>query len=174
MADREDLLDARELKTLRDSLNSGFQARHLERIFGSPRQLYQEAQELQVIGNTQQVEALLTNPRVSGFMITQINDVAWEFHAGLLDVWRNPKPAYYAARRVNQLNVVVLRAVRPTAAVGESVQVDLTLVCRQPLHSGAQILLSVEDPSQQEITSHALPIPIHPGIHPQEALRLIS
>ncbi len=106
---REDLLDARELKTLRDSLNMGFQERRLERIFGSPRGLYQEAQELQVIGNRQQVEALLANPRVSGYMITQLNDVAWEFHAGLLDVWRNPKPAYSSAKKFNQPHVVLLK-----------------------------------------------------------------
>lgn len=169
---KEDLLDARELKILRDSLNSGFQERHLERIFGSPHKLYQEAQELQVIGNTQQVEALLTNPRVSGYMITQINDVAWEFHAGLLDVWRKPKPAYPAACRVNQLNVIVLRAARPNAAIGESVAVDLTLVCRLPLRSDAQIQLSVLDPSLQEITRNLLPVPIHPGIHPLEGIRV--
>ncbi len=169
---KEELLDARELKTLRDSLNNGFQARHLERIFGSPRRLYQEAQELQVIGNTQQVEALLINPRVSGYMITQINDVAWEFHAGLLDVWRKPKLAYYAAQKVNQLNVIVLRAARPTATVGESVSVDLTLVSRQPLHSNTHIQLSVTDPSHQEIASYVEPIPFHPGIHPLKGLRV--
>ena len=168
---REELLDARELKTLRDSLNSGFRERRLERIFGSPRKLYQEAQELQVIGNTQQVEALLTNPRVSGYMITQINDVAWEFHAGLLDVWRKPKPAYYAAQKVNQANVIILKAASPSITVGERIVVDLTLVSRLALHSGAQIQLSVIDPCLQEITSYTLPIPIHPGIHPLEAVK---
>ena len=169
---QEDLLDARELKTLRDSLNSGFQERGLERIFGSPRGLYPEAQELQVIGNKQQVEALLTNPRVSGYMITQLNDVAWEFHAGLLDVWRNPKPAYASAKKFNQPHVVILKPASPTVTVGSNLLVDLTLVSRLPLHSDAQIQITVIDPSLQEIAAYQVSIPAHPGVHPLEGIRV--
>ncbi len=46
---REDLLDARELKTLRDSLRQGFQERGLEDIFGSRSSLYQQAQKLHAL-----------------------------------------------------------------------------------------------------------------------------
>jgi hypothetical protein len=166
---REDLLDARELKTLRDSLNSGFQDRHLDRIFGSVRQLYKEAQELQCIGNTQQIEALLTNPRVSGYMVTQLNDVAWEFHAGLLDVWRRPKPAYQAAKRVNRKQVVILRAARPCAVAGASVAVGLTLVSHAPLASDTWIEWVVKDPLSREVARgrHSA-LPIQAGIHALE------
>ena len=72
---REDLLDARQFVTLRDSLHAGFEQRRLEHVFGSMRNLYLEAQRLQAIGNRQQIEAVLVNPRVSGYVITQYNDV---------------------------------------------------------------------------------------------------
>ncbi len=169
---REDLLDARELKILRDSLHQGFQERELGWIFGSTQRMFQEAQELQAIGNTQQIEALLANPRVSGFIITQLNDVAWEFHAGLLDLWRNPKPAYYAAQRVNQPHVLVLKPLQASAVTGEKVQVDLTLVNRQPLHPGAVLQVTVYDPSRGETDCRPIPVPHHPGIHVLERIQV--
>jgi len=169
---REDLLDSRELVTLRDSLHQGFQERSLSRIFGSTQRFFQEAQELHVIGNTQQLEALLVNARVSGFVITQLNDVAWEFHAGLLDLWRNPKPAYYAAKRVNQPYVLVLKAQRPSAVAGEKVQVDVTLVNRLPVHPQAVLQVFLYDPSGQEMGSRQVQVPLHPGIHFLERIQV--
>lgn len=132
---RENLLDARELKILRDGLLQGFQQRHLEQVFGSPQDLFLEAQKLQALGNTQQLEAILSNPRVSGYVLTQLNDVAWEFHAGLLDLWRKPKLAYYAAQRVNRSCLIVVRPRRAVAFIDEVVELDLSLVNRNSLSS---------------------------------------
>ena len=71
---RDNLLDARQFVTLRNSLHAGFRERGLERVFGSERNLYLAAQRLQAIGNRRQIEAVITNPRVSGYVITQFND----------------------------------------------------------------------------------------------------
>ena len=167
---REDLLDARELKVLRDDLHEGFQKRKLDRIFGSVRNLFLEAQRVQAIGNTQQLEALLINPRISGYVISQLNDVAWEFHAGLLDLWRYPKLAYYAAQRVNQPQVLILNAQQITADLGGTVKVDLTLVNRVPMADRGRIFIKVKDPQGEDVSSAERELAMFNGIQPLESL----
>ena len=170
---REDLLDARELKILRDGLLQGFHERNLERIFGSPRGLFDAAQGLQALGNTQQLEAVLTNPRVSGYVLTQLNDVSWEFHAGLLDLWRNPKPSYYAAQRINRPHLLVLRAMRAAVYTGETVELELSLVCRDSL-SGVTGLVTIEavDPAGGEAFRREVEVQLHPGVQVLENISL--
>jgi hypothetical protein len=169
---REDLIDARELKALRDSLHEGFRARRLDQVFGTTANLARQAQELQAAGNTQQTEALLTNPRISGYLITQLNDVSWEFHAGLVDVWRKPKPAYYAARRLNLPQLLVLRPERETAATGGRVPVRLTLVNQAALPEGLEIQTVVEAPDGSEILRRTDAAPARAGIHPLPGIDL--
>jgi hypothetical protein len=161
---QEDLLDARELKTLRDSLREGFRKRKLEQVFGSVKNLFQEAQDLHAAGNTQQIEALLVNPRVSGFIITQLNDVAWEFHAGLLDLWRNPKAAYYAALRLNRPHVLVLRPARRSAHPGELVSLELAVRSRDQGPPGTRLCVTVSGPLGQEVFSRETEIDLLAGI----------
>ena len=163
---KEELLDARELKSLRDSLHKGFQDRHLDQVFGDIKKLYQETQELQCIGNTQQIEALLLNHRVSGYAITQLNDVSWEFHAGLLDVWRNPKPAYYAAKRFNQPNLIIIKADQLTVSIGDTTHVEVMLVNHKELRQDTIAQISVFDPYGKEIESEHLLLPVQTGIFP--------
>jgi beta-galactosidase len=167
---REDLLDATELKTYRDSLRKGYQKRKLDRVFGSLSNLFREAQEVQAAGNTLQFEALLINPRISGYGITQLNDVSFEFHAGLLDLWRNPKPAYYAAQRLNLPQVLVLNARPVTVEVGGTATVDLTLVNRAPMEDIGCIFIAVKDPQGEQVYSSELELNLRNRIQPLESL----
>jgi hypothetical protein len=169
---REHLLDARELKAFRDSLHKGFAERRLDRVFGTVANLARQAQELQAAGNTQQIEALLTNPRISGYLVTQINDVSWEFHAGLLDLWRNPKPAYFAAQRVNRAHLLVLHPERETGVAGDEVPVQLTLINQVSLPDGVEIQVVLQAPDGREISRQAQPAPAKAGIHPLPSIRL--
>ena len=122
------------MSAFRDSLHEGFAARGLDRVFGSVQELVTASQEVQARGNTRQVEALLVNPRVSGFLVTQLNDVAWEFHAGILDPWRKPKRTYDALKRLNQPSCLILKASDAVVTSGDRVDVTLTLV--QRFHPG--------------------------------------
>jgi beta-galactosidase len=161
---REHLRDAQEMKAFRDSLYEGFEARRLDRVFGSVRNLIQASQALQVAGLTRQIEALMANPRVSGYIITQLNDVAWEFHAGILDPWRNPKPVYHALKRLNQPHAIVLKATTSVATCGERVDVQLTLVNRQPLPGKGHVHVVVRDPTGKEIETWSQTAPPGSGI----------
>jgi hypothetical protein len=159
-----DLRDAREMRAFRDDLHEGFTARGLDRVFGSIRQLVSEAQEAHARGNTRQVEAILTNPRVSGFLVTQLNDVAWEFHAGILDQWRKPKQAYYALKRVNQPHCVILKATDAVVASGDRIDVALTLVQRGPSQADEQVLVTVTTPAGRVLAAESHPVPLGSGI----------
>jgi beta-galactosidase len=167
---QEDLLDAQELKSFRDSLNQGFQKRELDRIFGSVSNLFLEAQQVQAIGNTQQLEALMINPRISGFVLSQLNDVAWEFHAGILDLWRYPKLAYYAAQRVNQPRLVIMNTQQVTAGLGETVMVDLTVVNRLPTARKGCLSTQLKDPQGEIVSKIEREIDMVDGIQSLESL----
>lgn len=168
--DRTELRDAREARAFRDDLHAGFTVRKLDRIFGTVRNLVLAAQELHAAGNACQLEALLCNPRISGYVITQMQDVAWEFHAGLLDLWRNPKAAYYASQRLNRPQVVVLRATAPAMVAGENFNVALTLVNTTPLAASGRLVVILRDPAGQETTLLEQPAPARDGIHELGAL----
>ncbi|UCC64406.1 MAG: beta galactosidase jelly roll domain-containing protein, partial [Anaerolineae bacterium] len=168
--ERQHLRDAQEMKAFRDSLHQGFETRRLGRVFGSVRQLIQATQAQQAAGLKHQVEALLVNRRVSGYVVTQLNDVAWEFHAGVLDPWRQPKPAYEALKRLNGPHCVVLKAARPVVTGGDTVDVAITLVSQNPLPSEAQLYMTVHDPRGKEVEARQQRAPAGAGIQELGAL----
>jgi beta-galactosidase len=159
-----DVRDAREMRAFRDSLHEGFAARGLDRVFGSIPELVKEAQEAQARGNSRQVEALLANPRVSGFLVTQLNDVAWEFHAGILDQWRKPKRTYYALERLNQPNCLILKATDAVVTSGGRVEVALTLVQRGLSQADEQVVVTVKTPAGRQLATESHPVPLGSGI----------
>jgi hypothetical protein len=168
---REDLLDARELKAFRDSLHQGFQERALERIFGSMPNLFLEAQRLQAIGNTQHLEAVLSNPRISGYVMTQLNDVSYEFHAGLVDLWRNPKLAHAAAKAANQSWLLILKADRWVATPEDVVDVKVTLVNGLPLPLNTRLKVALSS-ADGNVVNSLHDVPLHTGIHPLGSIQL--
>lgn len=161
---QEHLRDAQEMRAFRDSLHEGFAARGLDGIFGSVRELVVASQEMQAQGNTRQIEALLANPRVSGFLVTQLNDVAWEFHAGILDPWRNPKLTYDALKRLNQPNCLILSAPRSVVTTGDQVEVTLTLVREISPDASQEILVTVCDPEGRELVRESRSVTPGSGI----------
>src|SRR4030095_7251572 len=114
---------------------------------GTVKVLVQQAQELQAAGNTRHIEAILANPRISGYILTQLNDVAWEFHAGLLDMWRRPKLAYTAVKRLNQPHVLILNLPKTIISQDSKLALRLTLVNRAPLTGPDQMCIQLFTPT---------------------------
>jgi hypothetical protein len=129
------------------------------------KDLVREAQELHAAGNTRHIEAVLANPRISGFILTQLNDVAWEFHAGLLDIWRRPKLAYDAVIRLNQNHVLILNIPNPVLSQDSKLELGLTLVNREPLTGPDQVSIQLFDPDGKEIFNTSQAAPQGAGIH---------
>jgi len=145
-------------------LHEGFAARGLDQVFGSVRELIAASQEVQARGNTRQIEALLVNPRVSGFLVTQLNDVAWEFHAGILDPWRKPKRTYDAVKRLNQPDCLILRASAAVVTTGDRVDVTLTLIQRVPAEAAEEVVVTVFGPNGKELAHERHHVPPGAGI----------
>jgi len=147
----EKLLDAQIVNGLRDGLHQGFKRRGLEEIFGSAQRLFEEA--------------LLTNPQVSGYILTQLNDVGWELEAGILDLWRNPKPAYHALKRLNQPHCLVTAPQALAICPGSSTWIDLSLLNQVSLEGNEQIVVSVQNQAGDEISAQSL-LPVYSaGLH---------
>jgi hypothetical protein len=158
--------DAQELMAFRDSLHAGFAARGLGALFGSPAGLCQATQELQRQGVASQLEAVLCNPRASGYVLTHLSDAAWEFDAGLLDVWRRPKAAYEAARRLNQPQALALHAEAPVAMAGDRLALALTRLSQVPPGAGARVEVVTRLPSGEALPERHIPAAGAAGIHP--------
>jgi len=126
------LQDERDYAGIRDGLERGLEKRGLARSFGGVTGFVEACQLQQALGVRRQSEALRLNPRVSGWVLTQLNDASWECSAGLVDPWRNPKRA---AGEIPRLTAPFLLAVRPaTQAVeaGDRAQFTLTLASDVP------------------------------------------
>jgi beta-galactosidase len=169
---QEHLVDAREMKTFRDSLHKGFAERGLDGIFGTVKDMVREAQELQAAGNTRHIEAVLANPRISGYVLTQLNDVAWEFHAGLLDIWRRPKLAYTAVKRLNQAHVLIVDIPKTVIPQDSALVLSLTLVNRTPLSGPDQISVQLLEPDGKEVSIFRQDAPQGAGINPLREITL--
>jgi hypothetical protein len=167
-----DLLDAREFVAFRDSLHEGFRQRGLVSYFGSVRELIRQAQRQQALGNRRQIEAVLTNPRISGYTVTQLNDVCCEFHAGLLDIWRRPKEVFYEYKRLQQDRVLIVETSRATVATGQSYGVNVTLVDRVSVAVSDQVTVSVSDQTGRQIQSNDFAAPAGTGIKPLGSLSI--
>ncbi len=150
-SNQTDLLDARELISFQSSLNEGFAARKLDLVFGSTREFYNQAQNLQGLVDRRQLEALLCNPRVSGYTLTQLNDVSFECNGGLVDLWRRPKPAYEAFKQLNQPCRLIIRTDQPSVKKGGKIQAQVWLVSQMDLQEDAILTLTLLGPARGNI-----------------------
>ena len=159
-----DGVDAHELRLFCTSLENGFRERRLERVFGSLDNLFAAAQEQQSSGNIRQIEAIMANPRTSGYCLTQLNDLSWEFHAGILDVWRRPKRVYEALKRVNRPRCLILMAASRVAACNSQTPMIVTLVDDIPVAEPATVHVTVADETGAQRASFRLNVPAGAGI----------
>lgn len=167
-----DGVDARELRLFCDSLEQGFQERGLERVFGALDNLIAAAQEQQAAGDVRQIEAVLANRRASGYCLTQLNDVAWEFHGGIVDLWRRPKRVHAALKRVNRPHCLILEAAPRVVACGSPAHLAVTVVDSAPLPPGAVVVVETDTPDGAAGQAIHLAVPAGAGVKELGALEL--
>ncbi len=151
-------VDAQDVIGYRDSLRQGVVSRGLEELFGGVAGLVQAAQQLQARGDARQAEALRLNPNVSGYVVTQLNDAAWELSAGLVDLWRQPKLALAALARVNASRVLVVRPERAAVAAGSILRLRAWLVDEQEGSRRGRLALELRAPAGQAVISEGWPV----------------
>jgi hypothetical protein len=168
--DQLHLIDAREMIAFRDDLRNSLSKHGISRCFTSVRDLAVATQAQGAAGNRRQIEAVLTNRRVSGYILTAINDGGSEFHAGILDLWRRPKKTYHDLPRHNRDRVLVLFGERAVVTHGEEAIVRLTAVDHVFAPTG-KVLVQVCDPDGRTIAEEERTIPPGQGIKELGAIR---
>jgi hypothetical protein len=169
---QKQLLDARELEKIRNDLHEGFALRKLESVFGSVQNLVQACCRQQVLANRSQIEAIIQNPDISGFGLTQLNDVAWEFQAGILDLWRNPKPVYYELSRLNKDTVAILHPIAFTTTPTQPALIEACVVHRLEPLEDVQISTAIIAPNGREILQTCQRIRLKSGVNRLEDIHL--
>jgi Glycosyl hydrolases family 2/Glycosyl hydrolases family 2, sugar binding domain len=84
------------------------------------------AQELQYRALKYQIETLRWEQAISGYVITELNDVQWESN-GLMDVLNRPRAFAERLADLQRPQLVVARALRTAIRVGERVQASVRL-----------------------------------------------
>jgi len=158
--------------SLRDDLYRGFHERNLEKVFNSVPHLFEKSLEMQSKGLARQIEAILTNSQVSGYIITQLNDVGWELEAGILDVWRNPKPAYFALKRLNQSHCLITALQTYTINPGGSTWMEVSLLNQFPLEGNEQIVVMIQNHSGALISRQLIQPVYSSGLHRLDRIKI--
>jgi hypothetical protein len=158
------LLDAQELEVIRNDLYKGFSERDLGRIFGSIQDLVKTSIRQQTLAIRSQIEAILQNPNISGYSLTQLADVSWEFQAGILDLWRHPKPSYYELIRLNKDTVIIIHPRSHITTPQQPVILEISVLHRSDPLDNVEIRLSILPPRGDEhLISHNV-LSLHSGI----------
>jgi len=99
----------------------------LDGIFPTVREFCEATQDIHAVANKLMLEAIRINPDIDGFTIHAYTDGDWVVGAGLLDIFRNPKKPYYAARETNQPVYLALRTSKRNAYAGDDVVLTATV-----------------------------------------------
>lgn len=113
--DEQHLSDAVLLRDLRDDLAQALAERGLDREIGDVPSLVARTQALQAEGILAQTATLRRNPNVSGIILTQLADAGWEQMAGLVGLWRHPRPALEAFTRALRPRVLHAEPADPSS-----------------------------------------------------------
>jgi len=84
-----------------------------------------------------EIESLRVQPELQGYVITEFTDINWESN-GLLDMWRHPKTFSERLGRLQQDQLVVLRAEQRNLTVGDRARADVYFSNYGPEVSGAR------------------------------------
>ena len=119
-------------------LETRFRDAGLAPIFGDVDGFVDAAQEFQYRALKYQIETLRWERPISGYVITELNDVQWESN-GLMDVMNHPRRFADRLARLQQPWLIIARASRTTVAVGESVEVSVRLAGAEETPKGCKL-----------------------------------
>jgi Glycosyl hydrolases family 2/Glycosyl hydrolases family 2, sugar binding domain len=119
-------------------LETRFRDAQLAPIFGDLDGFVSAAQELQYRGLKRQIETLRWERQISGYVITELNDVQWESN-GLMDVQNHPRAFAERLANLQQPWLIIPQTARTTVRAGESFEVSLRLAGAAEPPDGAQL-----------------------------------
>src|SRR5580704_2697443 len=118
-------------------LETRFRDAQLAPIFGDLDGFVNAAQELQYRGLKRQIETLRWERAISGYVITELNDVQWESN-GLMDVQNHPRAFAERLANLQQPWLIIAQTARTAVRAGERFEVSVRLAGAADLPEGAQ------------------------------------
>jgi hypothetical protein len=127
-------------------LETRFRDAQLASVFGDLDGFVSAAQELQYRGLKRQIETLRRERRISGYVITELNDVQWESN-GLMDVLNHPRAFAERLAHLQQPWLIIAQAPRTAVRAGERFEVSVRLAGAADTPDGAQLKWRFADQS---------------------------
>jgi hypothetical protein len=127
-------------------LETRFRDAQLAPIFGDLDGFVNAAQELQYRGLKRQIETLRWERAISGYVITELNDVQWESN-GLMDVQNHPRAFAERLANLQQPWLIIAQTARTAVRAGERFEVSVRLAGAADLPEGAQFKWRFADES---------------------------
>ena len=116
-----------------------------EEIYPDLQRFCLDQQNIHGEANKRMIEAIRSNPGVSGYCIHALIGGDWVLGAGLLDLWRNPKShAYEATKSANQPRIMPIRVIPRNAYAERGAKLEII---------GASDLVALEGVLKIEIVS---------------------
>lgn len=110
--------------TLPDGVENRFADYQYGSLFSDLRALSEATEWHQYRALKYQIESLRARPEFQGYVISEFTDINWESN-GLLDMWRQPKVYGELLSRLQQDDLLILRAEKRNFATGDKVQASV-------------------------------------------------
>ena len=137
--------DYRQHKKLLDTYKKVLAETGADKFYPTLRDFFLAAQEIHAEGNKDMAEAARINPDVAGICIHALTDGDWILGAGLVDLFRQPKPAYYAAMKSFARRYIAVRPQKPNFFTGDNVTLNITTVNEgQDIEGNLALSISIE------------------------------
>jgi len=127
-------------------LETRFRDAQLAPIFGDLDGFVSAAQELQYRGLKRQIETLRWERPISGYVITELNDVQWESN-GLMDVQNHPRAFAERLSNLQQPWLIIAQTPRTAVRTGERFEVSVRLAGAADLPESARLKWRFADQS---------------------------
>jgi Glycosyl hydrolases family 2/Glycosyl hydrolases family 2, sugar binding domain len=129
-------------------LETRFRDAQIAPIFGDLDGFVSAAQELQYRGLKRQIETLRWERAISGYIITELNDVHWESN-GLMDVRNHPRAFAARLAELQRPWLVIAHTARTAVRTGESFEVSVRLAGAAEPPDGARLAWRFADQSDE-------------------------
>ncbi len=139
-------------------IETRFRDAQLAPIFGDLDGFVSAAQELQYRGLKRQIETLRWERQISGYVVTELNDVQWELN-GLMDVRNRPRAFADRLANLQQPWLVIAQTARTAIRARERFEVSVQLAGATKPPDGARLVWRFGD-SSGEVALGSDPITI--------------
>jgi hypothetical protein len=109
--------------TLPEGVEKRFAEYQYSSLFPDLNALTEAAQWHQYKSLKYEIETVRAHPEIQGYVITEFTDLNWEAN-GLLDMWRRPKAHAEQLQKLQQDDLLVVRAEKRNLTAGETAQAD--------------------------------------------------